>query len=350
MNAMMMWCSGFGTAALTAAGALLGPPEGGNESQFPPVAETFFLAWQKDSVDPPRGRWEANLAPVGSLTIVVDERGRHVTINGQPLSPDRVVWQPDNFVMIFDEARRRQFQVKLGEGARIEAVRPGSWLEYRVTEGPRVAIGVYTDPISPALAAQLGLELDSALMVSSVIEHMPAFKSGVQPYDVITAIDAEERVTRDTLERIVRQKRAGETVHLRLVRRAKPLEIEVAVQEVKSFPATQDLQIAGFRSADEPALIFEEPFKGDSPLGWIGGEPGQVFINIDDNRAIMFPTERYNAFRAGTGVRSLMTTGREPDLSRLEEQIAGMTQRLAELEERIDALLAELAKRRDSQP
>lgn len=350
MNAMMTWCSGLATAVLAAAGTLFGPPEDPVESSSAPAAQRFFMSMQVGSVEPPKGRWEARLDPVGILNIAIDDRGRHVTINGQPVSSDRVVWQPDNFVMIFDEARRRQFQVKLGEGARIEAVRPGSWLEYRLAQAPRVAIGVYTDPIPPAVAAQLGLDLDAALLVSSVIEHMPAFKCGVQPYDVITAIDSEERVTRDTLERIVRQKQAGETVRLRLVRRAKPLEIEVAVQEIKPVPAAQELEIAGFRNADEPALVFEEPFKADSPLGWFGAEPGQVFINIDNDRAVIYPTERYNTFRATTGMHSLTAAGRDADLGRLEARIAEMTQRLAELEERIDSLLGELTRRRESQP
>ncbi len=176
---------------------------------------------------------------VGSLSIVVDDNGLRVQLNGQPVPPDRVAWQADNFLMIFDESRQRQFQVKLGEGSKIEAVRPGTWLEYVGSNAPRVAIGVYTSPLSPPLAAQLDLDPDGALLITSVVEDMPAFRSGVQQFDVITAVDHVSPVTDVTLRRIVSAKQEGEPVQLRLIRRAQPLELSVTVEAVKPLESAE---------------------------------------------------------------------------------------------------------------
>jgi hypothetical protein len=96
---------------------------------------------------------------------------------------------------------------------------------------PRHVIGVITSPVDAALAAQLGLEPDTAIIINEVTPDMPAATAGLLPFDVITHIDGAAPVTRDVLRERVAATAVGSPLKLTLLRRGQPQEIEVSVGE-----------------------------------------------------------------------------------------------------------------------
>lgn len=365
MNALSLMCSTVGAAALAAVGAFVAPPAddaaGGRATTATATtgAATFFIAQDLRTVDPPRGRWEATLQPVGSLNIVVDDNGLRVQLNGKPVPPDRVAWQADNFLMVFDESRQRQFQVKLGEGSKIEAVRPGTWLEYVGSSAPRVAIGVYTSPLSPPLAAQLDLDPDGALLITSVVEDMPAFRSGVQQFDVITAVDNVSPVTDVTLRRIVSAKQEGEPVQLRLIRRAQPLELSVTVEAVKPLDSAEvirelfpDIPQSGdiLGGMNRTLTVSERTFEqGDFIFGLPTDERPVIRFDKGMDRGVLLPRQVLRNYVApGEQFHQLFqfTAPGEGkiEVSVIELRLEALDARLANLE----AMLARLVS--DKQP
>ncbi|MCC6906720.1 MAG: PDZ domain-containing protein [Phycisphaerales bacterium] len=320
--------TGLGAMALAAVAAMSGPPTAEEKAPQESITRQFFITRQIDTAEPIEGRWEANLPPVGQLTIVVDEKGKRVTLNGEALSPDRVIWQPHNLVMLIDEARRRQFEVVLGENGRITSVRPNSWLEYRGSAAPRVAIGIYTDPVPAPLAAQLGIEADQALLVSNVVQDMPAFKSGVLQFDVITAVDDEQVVNQNTLKNVVLGKEPGQTIQLRLIRQARPLELSVEVAKVEPLDPGAVDPIFSLPNGPGEIRIDAETFSSPDLVDWTFTGSGARVIRFENDDAILVPTV---AGRFG-----------EPgNVQSLQAEIRALTARITSLEAMIAQLLTE---------
>lgn len=360
MSSLTLMCSTFGVAALTALGALVTPPSddaGVARPATAPASEraaSVFITQDSRPGDPPRGRWEAALQPIGALSIVIDDAGMRVQLNGKPVPSDRVAWQADNFLMIFDENRQRQFQVKLGEGSRIDAVRPGTWLEYVASNAPRVAIGVYTSPLSPPLAAQLDLDPDGALLITSVVEDMPAFRSGVQQFDVITAVDEIAPVSDATLRQIVSGKQEGEPVRLRLIRRAKPLELSVPVEAVKPLEGAEVIRefFPDIPQSGEMLGGLNLPYtqqtleQGDFIFGLPSDERPVIRFDKDMDRGVLLPRQVLrNYVSPGEQFHRsfrLTTPGQgQIEISAIEVRLQALDARLANLEAMLTLLVAE---------
>ncbi len=325
MNGIMV-CSSLGAMALAAVAAMSGPPDSTESQRKTTITGQFFSARRVDAAQPPKGRWEADLAPVGLLNIVVDDHGKRVLLDNQALPADRVIWQPHNLVMVIDESHQRQFEVALGENGRIDYIRPGTWLEYRGLNSPRVAIGIYTDPVSLPLASQLGLDPNSALLVKSVVEDMPAYKSGVHQFDIITGVDDQDQVTQETLQKIVFSKEPGQSIQLRLLRRSQPIELSVNVEEVQPLaPGAVDPIFGG--SIDM--------FPDDRPVIQFGNEGEAVVIARPKSPTLDFGQ------RPATMLSIEALSQSTADIKGLEDQVKLLTERIASLEAMITRLAGE---------
>lgn len=332
MNGIMV-ATGMGAMVLAAMGSLVGPPAAGVEDQATVVVRGRVETTLEQAETTSPGKWEVKLQPLGTLRIVVNGRSRHVFLNDSALPADRVLWQPDDRVTVYDESRQRQFQVALEQNGGIR-VRPGNWLEYAADDAPRVAIGIYTEPLLPPLAEQLRLDPDATLLITAVVENMPAAKSGVRVFDVITGVDDETRVTQATLERVVRVKEPGESVRLQLVRHARPLEISVATQEVKPIKPSE-FDLLGTRGMPNTDLVidFETLESGDAPIGFFReGNGQQMLIQIQEDQALFYPSRLWNNLHAPAGTQRIMATRTTSDLSGMEARLDQLTARIASLE------------------
>jgi len=92
----------------------------------------------------------------------------------------------------------------------------------------RLIIGVFTGSIGEALAAQIGVERDEALLVESLVDDGPAERAGLRPFDVIVAVDGRP-ATSENLADAKQRAGFGNTVELEIVRRARRLVIDVPV-------------------------------------------------------------------------------------------------------------------------
>ncbi len=90
-------------------------------------------------------------------------------------------------------------------------------------------LGVVTEPIPEALAAQLKdvLPPGRGLLVTRVLPDSPAGKAGMQPFDVISAADAQPLVSPDQLKTLVTAGPAGQMLKLSFIRGAKVQVVDV---------------------------------------------------------------------------------------------------------------------------
>ena len=92
-------------------------------------------------------------------------------------------------------------------------------------------LGVIIQEIDPQLEESFGLKSLNGALIAQVVRNGPADKAGLQPGDVITAIDGKPAMTtQDTLYRISRMK-PGDKIDLTLVRKGKTIDKQVVVGE-----------------------------------------------------------------------------------------------------------------------
>jgi S1-C subfamily serine protease len=80
-------------------------------------------------------------------------------------------------------------------------------------------LGISFQALNPSLVAQLNLSVKQGLIIRQVGTGSPAAKAGLQPRDVITAIDGQKVANEADLGSILIARKPGETVRLTIVRR-----------------------------------------------------------------------------------------------------------------------------------
>lgn len=114
-------------------------------------------------------------------------------------------------------------------------------------------LGVITSPVPPMVRAQVNLPENSGLFVQTIKPNGPAAKAGVQPYDIIIAIDgAAISNTIDLASKI--QSAAGKPQKLTVLRHGKELTLDVTAQ-----PADAPRQPHGFLFGN-PVPPTHQPF------------------------------------------------------------------------------------------
>ena len=85
--------------------------------------------------------------------------------------------------------------------------------------------GLNVRALNPRAARMLDLEADEGLLVISVDPGSPAEAAGIQPYDVILAVDGQRTPDSATASALLRSRRPGETVQLLVLRDGREREI-----------------------------------------------------------------------------------------------------------------------------
>jgi S1-C subfamily serine protease len=88
-------------------------------------------------------------------------------------------------------------------------------------------IGISYLPLTPAIAAQIGISQQTGMVLADVAAGTPAAQAGLQRYDVITAINGQQLKGDSDLAQIVDQHKPGDTLTLTVVRNSQTLTIKV---------------------------------------------------------------------------------------------------------------------------
>ena len=91
-------------------------------------------------------------------------------------------------------------------------------------------MGVYCEPLSESLRAQLDLPQDQGVLLADVVDDGPAGKAGLKRYDVVAAIDDEPVASQQALARLVMASH-GKALKVRYLRGGKQATAEVTPVE-----------------------------------------------------------------------------------------------------------------------
>ena len=114
-----------------------------------------------------------------------------------------------------------------------------------VRVGSRGFIGVTLVEITPELRAHYGAPKEAGVVVSGVEADTPAGRAGIQVGDVITSVDGKRARWSGDISRAVRDKKAGETVEVEIVRDRAPRKVTVTVEERKGRERSFDFRDFG---------------------------------------------------------------------------------------------------------
>jgi len=90
-------------------------------------------------------------------------------------------------------------------------------------------LGIAYVPLSPLLAAQLGVDTTDGVVVQTVVPGSPADKAGLERADVITAVDNVPLKTDSAFAEIVSKHQPGDTVTLTVERGNRTLQMKVTL-------------------------------------------------------------------------------------------------------------------------
>lgn len=92
-------------------------------------------------------------------------------------------------------------------------------------------LGVSGTDLTPEVAERFDLPLDGGALIETVTEDSAAAEAGVEPNDIVTAIDGEPITSMSDLVVAVRQHDPGDTVTITLVRDGEEQRVEVTLGE-----------------------------------------------------------------------------------------------------------------------
>jgi serine protease Do len=100
----------------------------------------------------------------------------------------------------------------------------------------RGTLGVYSQTVTPALAAGLGLPVELGVILGDVVPGGPADAAGLEPGDVILLLDGKQMENARQLEVNVYPRRVGDTVAIEYLRQGERKRTTAAVGEVGDDP------------------------------------------------------------------------------------------------------------------
>lgn len=92
-------------------------------------------------------------------------------------------------------------------------------------------LGVLTAPVSPEARAHLGLQEGFGLRIAEVQRGSPAQAAGLKENDVLVRFEDQRLASMEQLQALVRERRKGERVNLRVISAGKEAEVTVEVGE-----------------------------------------------------------------------------------------------------------------------
>jgi len=203
-------------------------------------------------------------------------------------------------------------------------------LEYGEVQRGRIGIGI--QDVLPGLSEALDLGVNRGALVSEVEPGSPAEEAGIQPYDVIIAVNGEEVATASELRNAIGLVRLGETVTLTYVRDGQTMEVDVRVgpaEETATAPRPGgDQQPGGLRGLDGAELVTLDP-----------SDP-----RFDGKSGVLIASVRPNSPAARNGLRpnDIITAVNRMDVTTVAELTARLEQATGPVALRIERMGREL--------
>ena len=208
---------------------------------------------------------------VGNRSRLVLKDGAKITLNGERVSAHALAGEGDTVEILDAGTGDVTWHIRVGGPVIVgrptgtglvdgQATVRSSGLDWRSDRNvKRKVLGVTTVETDEVVSRQLNLD-PGALTVTEVRSGTPAESSGIEVHDIIREVDGVRVVNRDVLRKLIQERKVGERVRLGLLRRGKPIELNV---EVGSLDAEQPSLLSSWLTAAGGKNIDSWPLGAD---------------------------------------------------------------------------------------
>ncbi len=142
-------------------------------------------------------------------------------------------------------------------------------------------LGAQVGDVNGELKDKFSLSVDTGAFISTVVDGQPAAKAGLQPGDVVIAMDGKPVTSGTQLRNYIASRKPGSTVKMKVNRSGKEMEFSVSLQE------RTDEAMASFNGGAGPSLIGAtlEPLTPEKArdLELRGPAVGLVVTKVEDD-------------------------------------------------------------------
>ncbi len=196
-----------------------------------------------------------------SIEITINDDQIHAIINGKEIDPDRIK-RTGNKIIIFDNDGN-----KITEFSTIMPATPNTPHMVRIDDymigkdmrfqpdKPKVMVGItMAEPDSDRLA-DYDFDPENTILISRVLEGLPADRAGLKKNDIIIKIDGKHPASLKRLQKILLKKTPGDELNLIVLRdnKRKKIVIELAPRDPQKLTLRQmspDAEFPGMRLQD----------------------------------------------------------------------------------------------------
>jgi serine protease Do len=195
----------------------------------------------------------------------------------------------------------------------------------------RPMLGVNIQPVAPEDADAFGLARVAGAVVQGFADDSPARRAGLERGDVIIAVDGREIEASNELQRVIAQRRPGETVTLDVVRYGQTRQVRVQLAEA---PAPQTAAAAepargrpeqrlGIQVAPiTPEMVQQQGFSGSEGVVITEVQPGSPAQRRGLQRNMRIIGVDRQPVRDAAHIQRLLAAKRPGDIVSLDVEIA----------------------------
>jgi len=218
---------------------------------------------------------------------------------------------------------------------------------------PKVMLGVTMMEPDASLRGHLGLEPGTSTLVGAVYEDLPADAAGLEPYDIIIAINGQKPADTETVRKVIREKNPGDEIKLTVIHRGKERETTIKLEKFdrERFDESKVRSIAAVM--DEDNALMARWLEGAAIAG---GQGGVVAVTPDAKNPVstFFPAQgsgnmqqMLEEARARAEAERARALGYVEQLNQRASQAKTMEERMRRLEELLQKFMDENSDQKD---
>lgn len=290
-------CSASAALALAgtalAQGAAVAPPA-------PPEPPTPIQSFTSIS-----SSWSMTQNVDGRTISVSSKEGKlSAEVDGKAVPDDRII-EKDGSVRIKDEKGETIFETavpgsdpvmringpfgstnSLGglarRGGRLTIGSPLDRTIHVTTDAPKVMVGVQLLEPDSSLRGHLGLKDNETTLISAVYEGLAAAQAGLEPYDIVVAVNGKSPASPEIVRKSLRETEAGKSIALDVIHRGvkKTVTITVEKYDEEKLEKAKVNAIAAVTNSPAAVAFAGNPDDANAPAAWSwrGGASGNPFV------------------------------------------------------------------------